>query len=192
MRPLSETVLLERARARNSNAFVELMGRTELKLYRLAMRIVRNESDAREILQESYLSAWRSLLKFEGRAQFGSWMHRVVVNSSLMHLRSRNRHPEMGMDDLDQAEFDDAIAAGHARPERPDHLLEFKELFQHIASTVNALPQQLKEISLLRVLGQLSNDEAAAALGVSKQAVKTRYHRARKVLRQSLDGYVAC
>jgi RNA polymerase sigma-70 factor (ECF subfamily) len=191
-RLLTETSLLEQARGRNGDAFKELVDRTELKLFRVAMRILRNESDAREILQDSYLCAWRSLPNFEGRAQFGSWMHRVVVNNSLMHLRSRTRHPEIGIQDVDQVEFDDAISARQDRSERPDHQLQFKELFHHIAVTVNALPHSLKEISLLRLLGQLSNEEAAAALGVSTQAVKTRIHRARKVLRQSLADYVAC
>jgi len=189
---LSETALLERARARNVHAFEELVGRSEVQLHRVAMRVVRNESDAQEILQESYLSAWKSLPKFEGRSQFGSWMHKVVVNNSLMHLRSRNRHLEVGIHDIDQAEFDDAITARDDRSDSPDQQLQFKELLRLIENTVNALPRKLKEISLLRVMGEASTEEAATALGVSKAAVKTRFHRARRVLRQSLDGYLAC
>jgi RNA polymerase sigma-70 factor, ECF subfamily len=196
---LSETDLLERARARNADAFEELVGRTEVQLYRLATRIVSNESDAQEILQESYLSAWRSLPKFEGRALFGSWMHRVVLNNSLMRLRSRNRHPEVGIHGIGDAELDNAIARAiyqsperEARPDRPDQQLQSKELLRHIGNAVNTLPDKLKEIFLLRDVREVSTEDAAALLGVSRQAAKTRLHRARKVLRQSLDGYVTC
>jgi RNA polymerase sigma-70 factor, ECF subfamily len=190
-RLLSEPTLLERARAKDVEAFEELMGRAEVQLHRLAMRFVRNESDAQDILQESYLAAWRSLPEFEGRSQFGTWMHRVVVNNSLMHLRSRNRHPEEAIQYIDHAELNSALAHDNARIERPDQQLQFNELLRHVEDTVKALPDKLKEILLLRDVREVSTDEAAAALGVTKQAAKTRLHRARRVLRESLDGYVA-
>ena len=106
---LSEAALLKRARAKDVGAFEELVGRTEDRLYRLAMRYVRNESDAQEVLQNSYLSAWRSLPSFEGRAQFGCWMHRITVNASLMFLRARHRHPEVAMNDVEPMELNEAI-----------------------------------------------------------------------------------
>jgi RNA polymerase sigma-70 factor, ECF subfamily len=192
LRLLSETALLEQARARNGGAFEELVTRSEVRLYRVAIRIVRNDSDAQEIMQEAYLSAWKRLPEFEGRCQFSSWMHMVVVNTSLMHLRSRKRHPEVGIDEIDRAEFDDVIAVVEPRPEGPEEKLQYKELLHAVDATVNALPDKLKEISLLRLMGEVSNEDAAAALGLSKQAAKTRLHRARKVLRQALIEYVAC
>jgi RNA polymerase sigma-70 factor (ECF subfamily) len=197
-RHLSEPALLKRARARKVGAFEELVGRTEVQLYRVAMRVVRNESDAQEILQESYLCAWRSLPKFEGRSQFGSWMHRIVINNSLMHLRTRNRHPEVGIHDVDHAELDiaravyDASVAREGRTHDPDQQLQSKEALKHIENTVNALPDKLKEIFLLREVRELSNEDAAARLGVSKPAAKTRLHRARRVLRQTLGDYSRC
>jgi len=196
---LSEQELLERARDRDVGAFEELVGRTEVQLYRTALRVVRNESDAQEILQESYLSAWRSLPRFEGRSQFGSWMHRIVVNNSLMQLRTRNRHPEVGIEDVSHVELDEAIAqtvfassAREARSDRPDQQLQSKELFRRIEATVNALPENLKEIFLLRDVREVSTEDAAEKLGLSRPAAKTRLHRARRVLRQSLGDYVAC
>jgi RNA polymerase sigma-70 factor, ECF subfamily len=191
-RLLSESALLERARERNVDAFEELVGRTEAQLHGVAMRVVRNHSDAQEILQESYLSAWKNLPTFEGRSQFVTWMHRVVMNNSLMHLRSRNRHPEVGIEDVDDTELDGALAAREGRRERPDQQLQFKELLRHVEDTVDALPDALKEIFLLRDIREVSTEEAAAALGVSKQAAKTRLHRARRLLRQSLNGYLVC
>jgi RNA polymerase sigma-70 factor (ECF subfamily) len=196
---LSEPALLKRARARDVSAFEELVGRTEVQLYRVAMRVVHNESDAQEILQESYLCAWRSLPKFEGRSQFGSWMHRIVVNNSLMLLRTRNRHPEVAIHDIDHAELDEAIGraaytstAREDRPDRPDQLFQSEELLRRIETAVNSLPEKLKEIFLLRDVWEVSTGDSAAKLGVSTPAAKTRLHRARSVLRQSLGDYVAC
>jgi RNA polymerase sigma-70 factor (ECF subfamily) len=196
---LSEVTLLKRARLHDVDAFEELVGRTEVQLYRVAMRVVRNESDAQEVLQESYLSAWRSLPRFEGRAQFGSWMHRIVVNHSLMHLRTRSRRPEVAIHEIDHAELDEAIAhtvfasiARDERPDRPDQKLQSVELVQRIEIAVNALPEKLKQTFLLREVWNASTRAIAAEMGVSEPAAKTRLHRARRVLRQSLEDYVAC
>jgi RNA polymerase sigma-70 factor, ECF subfamily len=196
---LSEAALLKCARSRHVGAFEELVGRTEVQSYRLAMRYVHNESDAQEILQESYLSAWRSLPAFEGRSQFSSWMHRIVVNTSLMRLRKRNRHPEVAIHKIDVAELNAAIGLAAntslGRKDllvRPDEQLQSSELLRRIETAVNCLPQTLKTAFLLRDICEVSTEDSAAKLGVSIPAVKTRLHRARKVLRESLGDYIAC
>lgn len=198
VRDLAETTLLERARVKDVGSFEELVRRTEVQLYRVAVRIVRNESDAREVLQESYLSAWRSLPRFEGRSQFGSWMHRIVVNHSLMHLRTRNRHPEVALHAVDRIELDDAIAQAafpsvgrEERPDRPDRRLQSAELIRRIEVAVNSLPEKLKQTFILREVWDASTRTIAAKMGVSEPAAKTRLHRARRVLRRSLGDYVA-
>jgi len=89
---LPEAALLKRACRKDVGAFEELVGRTEDGMYRVAIRYVRNESDAQEILQNAYLSAWLNLQSFDRRSQFASWMYRVTVNASLMLLRVRSRH----------------------------------------------------------------------------------------------------
>jgi RNA polymerase sigma-70 factor, ECF subfamily len=195
---LTEGALLKRARNRDVAAFEELVARTEVQLYRVAMRYVHNESDAQEVLQDSYLSAWGSLAAFEGRAQFGSWMHKIVVNASLMRLRSRNRHPEVAINDIGLAELHQAIgqaspaATGWENwPDRPDEQLQSAELLHRIEIAVDSLPQDLKAIFVLRAVREVSTGDSATTLGVSVAAAKTRLHRARRVLRQSLCEYVA-
>jgi RNA polymerase sigma-70 factor (ECF subfamily) len=196
---LSEAVLLKRAIGEDVSAFEELVRRTEDALYRLAMRYVRDESDAQEILQNAYLSAWRSLPTFEGRAKFGCWMHRITVNASLMLLRSRNRHHEIAIDDVEPMALNDAIrqAAKKPRvcdkwPQRPDEEYQSTELRRHIESAVNALPESLRETFLLRDVKEMSTEDTAGELGASTTAIKARLHRARRVLRESLGSYVAC
>jgi RNA polymerase sigma-70 factor (ECF subfamily) len=195
----SEADLLKRARSRDAGAFEELVCRTELRLYRVAMRHVRNESDAQEILQESYLSAWRSLPTFEGRARFASWMHRIVVNISLMRLRARMRRPEVAVNDAGLPDLQEVVARAWqvptgcgGWPDRPDERLQSAELRCSIEVAVNSLPRTLKAVFLLRDVCELSSADSAARLGVSVSAAKTRLHRARKVLRESLGDYVAC
>ena len=190
-----DEVLVERARAKDEAAFEELIGRYEDKLYRLAMRFVRNETDAQEILQDAFLSAWRNLPTFEGRAQFGSWMYRVTVNAALMLLRSRNRHPEVTIDDVEPSILNDAVVEnGQMRAtndwsQRPDEQLQSGEMRKHIQTSVDALPDGLRTVFLLRDVEELSTEDTAEMLGMSVPAVKTRLHRARLALREAIGRY---
>jgi len=195
---VSDERLVERARRKDEAAFEELVGRYEDKLYRLAMRFVRNETDAQEILQEAFLSAWRNLPAFEGRAQFGSWMYRVTVNAALMLLRSRNRHPEVGVDEVEPNALNDAVAEsgqtvrGNADwATRADEQMQSQQLRQHIQKSVDALPEGLRTVFLLRDVEELSTEDTAELLGLSVPAVKTRLHRARLVLREEIGRYFA-
>ncbi len=194
----SDEILVERARARNEVAFEELISRHEDKLYRLAMRFVRNDTDAQEILQDALLSAWRNLPTFKGRAQFGSWMYRVTVNAALMLLRSRNRHPEITVDDVEPTVLNQAIADGgqfiRANADwsrRPDEQLQSEELRKHIQTSVDSLPDGLRMVFLLRDVEELSTEDTAEMLGLSVPAVKTRLHRSRLVLRKAIGHYFA-
>ena len=193
---LTDEVLVARARSKDVAAFEELLGRYEDKLYRLAMRFVRNENDAQEILQDVFLSAWRNLPGFEGRAQFGSWMYRVTVNAALMFLRARNRHPEVMLDDVEPAVLHKgAEQSGHGSSEdwsqRPDEQLRSEELRRHIQTAVDALPDGLRTVFLVRDVEGLSTEETAELLNLSLPAVKTRLHRARLALREAIGHYFA-
>jgi RNA polymerase sigma-70 factor, ECF subfamily len=193
---ITDEVLVERARAKDEAAFEELVNRYENKLYRLAMRFVRNETDAQEILQDAFLSAWRNLPSFEGRAQFGSWMYRVTVNAALMLLRSRNRHPEVTVDDVEPTVLNDAVAesgqtvrANADWSQRPDDQLQSAEMRAHIQTSVDSLPDGLRTVFLLRDVEELSTEDTAEMLGLSVPAVKTRLHRARLALREAIGRY---
>jgi RNA polymerase sigma-70 factor, ECF subfamily len=191
---LADDALVVRAQGKDVAAFEELLGRYEEKLYRLAMRFVRNESDAQEILQDVFLSAWRKLPGFEGRAQFGSWMYRVTVNAALMFLRSRNRHPEVMLEDMEPGVLSKTTEASvHGLNEdwsrRPDDQLQSEELRRHIQGAVDSLPDGLRTVFLVRDVEGLSTEETAELLGLSLPAVKTRLHRARLALREAIGQY---
>src|SRR3954468_6242286 len=149
---LSDDALVALARGKNVPAFEELVGRHEEKIYRVAMRFVRNETDAQEILQETFLAAWRNLEKFEGKSQFASWLYRVAANAALMLLRSRKRHPQIAVEDVEPQAFDqaakDAGAAfgGADWSERPDEQFQSGELRHQIEQAVESLPETQKSV----------------------------------------------
>ena len=193
----SDAVLLGRARRQDVRAFEELVKRTEGTLYRLAMRYVGNESDAREVLQNAYLSAWRGLPTFEGRSQFTCWMHRITVNAALMCLRVRTRHREVAINEVEPDEVDTAIgqlllehSARAGELHRPDIACQSAELRRRMEVAIHSLPHTLRTVFLLRDVWEVSTEESAARLKVSIPAAKTRLHRARRVLRASLGQYV--
>ena len=191
---LSDEVLVSYVRIRDVAAFEELLSRYEDKLYRLAMRYVRNETDAKEVMQDALLLAWKNLPAFEGRAQFSSWMYRVTVNSALMFLRSRNRHPEIMLDHVEPSALNEAAeySVGSTVADwskQPDHRLQSKELRHHIQKAVGALPDSLRAVFLLRDVDGLSTEETAELLRLSVAAVKTRLHRSRLALREAIGRH---
>jgi RNA polymerase sigma-70 factor (ECF subfamily) len=193
---LSDEELVALARAGDVAAFEELIGRHEEKLYRLAMRFVRNETDAAEILQETFLSAWRNLGSFQGKAQFASWIYRVAVNAALMMLRSHKRHPQVAVEDVSPEALGEAasnapqgVGAGVDWSRRPDEQFQSEELRQQIQGAVDELPESQRAVFLLRDVDGLSTEETAEILQVTVPTVKTRLHRARLALREAITRY---
>jgi len=193
---LSDEELVGRARAHDVAAFEELIGRHEEKIYRLAMRFVRNETDAAEILQETFLSAWRNLPGFEGKAQFASWLYRVAVNAALMLLRSQKRHPQVAVEDVTPETLGEAardaspgLGAGTDWSRRPDEQFQSEELRHQIQVAVDQLPESQRSVFLLRDVDGLSTEETAELLAVTIPTVKTRLHRARLTLREAITRY---
>jgi RNA polymerase sigma-70 factor (ECF subfamily) len=190
----SDNDLVTRTSAGDASAFEKLLRRYEEKLYRLAMRFVHNDNDAREIVQRVFVSTWRGLSGFEGRAQIGSWLYRVTVNESLMLLRVRQRHPEIAVEDLASDVLDNAAylpSRGLDRPKEPEEQVQAAELRRHIQKSVEKLPEGLRTVFLVRDVEGLSTAKTAQELGLSQPAVKTRLHRARRALQQEMKAYLA-
>ena len=186
--------LVTRARNRDLAAFETLVERHEERLYRVAMRLLRNETDAQEVLQDALVSAWQNLEGFAGRAQFGSWIYRVTVNAALMLLRSRRRRPTVSVEDMTPTALDAAVSESHMGSgsdwsKRPDEQLQSGELKQHVEVALDALPETLRLVFVLRDVEGLSTEETADVLGISIANVKTRLHRARLALRGAIGEY---
>ena len=189
---VSDEELVARARAKDFGTFEQLLDRYEDKIFRLAYRFVRNETEAKEVLQDTFLSIWRKLDTFKGDAQFGSWLYRVAANTALMRLRAQRRHPEISTEELPIGYLDNygqLPPAGENWAKRPDDELQSDELRRHIQSAVDGLPEIYRTVFLLRDVEGLSTEETGEILSISVPTVKTRLHRARIALRDTISSY---
>jgi RNA polymerase sigma-70 factor, ECF subfamily len=159
------------------------------RLLAVARRLLGNEHDAQDALQEAFLSAFKALAQFTGTAKLSTWLHRIVVNAALMKLRSRRRKPEAPIDDLlphfdAQGEWASRVTNWEASSEM---LLQRQETRALVRRCVDRLPETYRTVLLLRDIEELDTEEAASILGITPNAVKIRLHRARQVLRTLLE-----
>ncbi len=154
-----------------------------------ARRFVGSEEDARDVTQAAFLAALRALDGFAGTAQLSTWLHRIVINTALMKLRSRRRRPERSIEELLPRFAED----GHwAEPQSewgasPDALIGRRQTRTMVRAAIDGLPESHRSVLLLRDIEELDTDETAALLGISVNAVRTRLHRARQALRTLLQ-----
>lgn len=186
----SESSLLARLRAGEDDAYHELLRTHGGRLLSVARRMMRNEEDARDCLQEAFLSAFRSIDRFEAKAQLGTWLHRIVVNACLMKLRSQKRKPEEPVDPQ-LPEFDAygfRIGPTEMPPASVDELLERQEVRDQLREAIDSLPENHRTVLVLRDIEELDTAEAAEMLGLTSGAVKVRLHRARLALRERIGS----
>lgn len=184
-----EQALLAGLRAGSDEAFETLVRTTSARLLAVARRIVGSDEDARDVLQEAYTSAFKALGRFEGQAKLSTWLHRIVVNTALMRLRSRKRKPEEPIEPLLPAFKDDGKPATAAVEwsDGADVALERSETRAFVRAQIDRLPDTYRTVLLLRDIEELSTSDVAAMLNTSENAVKIRLHRARQALRALLN-----
>ncbi|MEO8380584.1 MAG: sigma-70 family RNA polymerase sigma factor [Acidobacteriota bacterium] len=187
-----EHALVERLRAGDPAAFETLVRTHMPALLRVARRMMHSEEDARDAVQDAFVSAFRSIGKFDAGAQLSTWLHRIVINASLMRLRTQRRHPEEDIEEHLPRFREDGhqSPASEPWPETAQTLLERAEIREVVRAAIDRLPDNYREVLVLRDLEELSTDEVARALGVTANAVKVRLHRARQALRSLLDPYM--
>lgn len=193
--PLAESDdshLLERAQAGEVAAFEALVERHQDRVYALALRMLNSEADAAEVTQESFLAAYRNLKEFRGDAQFGSWVHRIAANFALMRLRKRRTSAETPESALE------AEPAFNERGSLLDSVADWRdaeedmldaELRTAIQSAAASLPDDYRQVFVLRDLEGLSYEEIAELVGDTVPAVRSRLHRARLALRTAIDHF---
>jgi RNA polymerase sigma-70 factor (ECF subfamily) len=181
---VDESNLLNRLRNGEERAFEELVRTFGGRLLSVARRFVRNDEDAQDIVQSAYLSAFKALNQFEGNCQLSTWLHRIVVNTALMKLRSKRRKPEESIEDLLPAFQED----GHHVEQfadwntSADLLMERHQTRATVRACIERLPDNYRVVLLLRDIEERSTQETAEALSITATAVKVRLHRARQAL----------
>jgi RNA polymerase sigma-70 factor (ECF subfamily) len=177
--PVELAELVTRARAGDRAAFDELVRVTYADTYTLAYRLTGDEEDARDVVQEAYLRAFRGLKRFRGDAQFTTWMYRITANcaSTFLGKRGRHRHDELP----DEIPLDTDRPAGN-----PEATLEATASREQLQDALRRLPPRLRSVVVLRDVYDLPHESIAAELGISETAAKVRLHRARRKLREEL------
>ena len=183
-----EAELVARAAAGDGAAFEILMRRHNQLLFRTARSYLRDDAEAEDALQEAYLRAWRALGSFRAESRFSTWLVRIVTNEALGRLRRASTPTiplEEAMTSLDhgtQAALTDAEDHG---PERSAERAQVRSLME---ARIDRLPDVYRTVFMLRGVQELTVEEVAEALDVPQATVRTRYFRARRLLRQSLAG----
>jgi RNA polymerase sigma-70 factor, ECF subfamily len=180
---------LDALKARDRDEFARLVDAFSNKIYRVALKIVNDPQDAEDVLQETFIKAYRSLPAFEGRSSLSTWLYRIAVNEALMIVRKRkvdavslDEEKDSGEEEVEPVE----IADWCCLPER-DLLSVESRKFLDLA--MQSLSPALRAVFVLRDIEGLSVKETADALGLSEPAVKTRLLRARLKLREELSVY---
>jgi RNA polymerase sigma-70 factor (ECF subfamily) len=186
-----EADLLARMQTGDAAAFEACVHLYCSRLLVVARRILRNEEDANDAVQDAFLSAFKAMNQFKGESQLGTWLHRIVVNAALGRLRSQQRHPEKPIEDLlphfgaGEHQVDPPVPW----QDTPDTRAQNKETRQLVQACINELPDSYRIVLLLRDIEGLATEETAQLLATSTAVVKTRLHRARQALRTLLDPH---
>jgi RNA polymerase sigma-70 factor (ECF subfamily) len=173
----------------NEAAFTFLMRRYNQGLYRTARSILKDDTEAEDAVQEAYLLAYKAMPGFRGDAKLGTWLVRIVVNESIGRARKRTRRAEVVH--LDGTTHDDLHAAeeqmNEATPGQPETAALQAEARRLLEAKIDKLPDAFRTVFVLRALEELSVEETAASLGINEATVRSRYFRARSLLRESLS-----
>jgi len=184
-----EGALTARLKAGDRSACAECIEMHSPQVYRLALRLMGNETEAEDVMQETFLSAFRGIGSFEGRSGLGTWLYRITYNAAMMRLRRTEPHTTSVDESLDgdgQFAIPQQLFDWCCLPERD---FESDEVREELETAIGELPESLRAVFVLRELEGLSTAETAGALDISEGAVKVRLHRARLWLRERLSPY---
>jgi RNA polymerase sigma-70 factor (ECF subfamily) len=189
----SDEALAVRAAAGDDSAFEAIVGRYQARVYRLACRLT-SDTDAPDVMQETFLQVHRHLPTFRGESQLGTWLYRIATNAALMHRRARRRRPaeslEVFLPRFDARGRHTATPAELQVASRADELLDRQVLAGKARDGLTRLPGLYRDAFVLRDLEELSTADVAQALGVEPATVRQRVHRARLMLRGYLSDLV--
>jgi RNA polymerase sigma-70 factor (ECF subfamily) len=185
----SDRELMQRIRSGDKAACAECIELHSPGIYRLALRLMKNPAEAEDVVQETFLSAFRGISRFDGRSTLRTWLYRIAWNAAMMRLR--RKEPEtLSVEDASEPE------SGAPVPRElfdwcclPEAEMEKTEVRAELERAIGKLPKILRAVFIMREMEGLSTGETAAALELSEDVVKTRLHRARLRLRESLAEF---
>ena len=179
--------LVERALAGDREAFGEVVRRWERKIYALAYGILGSVEDARDASQETFIAAYRNLQGFRGEARVSSWLHRIAVNQCITRQRRARVRAETGLEDEVESSGEGFLKTPAG--ESPARASESRQRAEAVRRAVASLPQELREVVLMKEFEELTFQEIADALQVPLSTVKSRLYTALKQLRMRLEKF---
>ncbi len=181
----SDAAAVSRVRAGDSEAFRMLVERHSRNIFRLAYRMTGSEQDAEDVVQETFLKAFRQLNSFEERANFSTWLYRIAVNCALDLMRKRKRHDELH--ERDEPDYERGVPHKQAQTSMPDGLLFSIEVRKQVNVALEALSPMERSAFVLRHFEGMSIEEVARALGLRSSAAKHSIFRAVRKMRGALE-----
>jgi RNA polymerase sigma-70 factor (ECF subfamily) len=184
---LSDDDLVDLARGRDELAVRVITKRYNRRLFRIARSILRNDAEAEDVVQETYVRAFTGLDLFRGDAAFGTWLTRIAVNEALGRLR--RRRPTVDWESYSEnrttAQVIDFPASAHSKD--PEQAMAQGEVREILERAIDELPDAFRAVFVARLIEDMSIEETADLFGLKPETVKTRLHRARTLLREELD-----
>jgi RNA polymerase sigma-70 factor, ECF subfamily len=186
---LSDLELAQRISTGDKHAFELLMRRHNQMLYRTARSILKDEAEAEDAVQEAYLLAYRGMRRFRGDAKLSTWLVRIVVNEAIGRARKRSRGAEIIQLGSETQEDREAVEenVNQTLPEQPEHAAQRAQTRRLLEAKIDELPDAFRTVFVLRALEELSVEESAVALGIPEATVRSRFFRARGLLREALS-----
>lgn len=185
-----ESDLVRRALSRDGAAFRTIMERHNRRLYRIARAVLRDDSEAEDAVQESYVRAFANLGTFRGDSSLSTWLGRIALNEALGRLR--RRRPAVPIDTMEVLRTDAQIIQfpNAMTAEDPERTMAQREILRLVERATEALPEIFRTVFVTRVIEGMSVQETAELLDIEPETVKTRLHRARHLLRDQLESEI--
>jgi RNA polymerase sigma-70 factor, ECF subfamily len=181
----TDNVLVQALREGDLTAFGEIYNKYTQKVHSLAYRISRSEEDTDEIVQDVFVTIFKKIDKFEGKAAFSSWLYRITANTAFMKLRKRKQHVSVSFEEALESGVDSYLAPSTELP----IIGSRREIQDALEKALNQLPAEYRTIFVLRDVDGLSNQDVSGILGITVPAVKSRLHRSRLMLRKRLQRF---
>ncbi|MEE9355922.1 MAG: RNA polymerase sigma factor [Methylococcaceae bacterium] len=181
---VSDSDVIARIQKGDTDAFEIIMRRYNQRLYRIARSIVRDEHEAMDVIQDTYIKAYDQLHKFRGPEGFVHWLSRITTNEALMRLRKRSRIKYI----LDDPMYTPPEIESYEQ--QPLSKVADQQLHKLLEEAIDTLPMDSRSVFVMRTIQKLSTRETALSLGLTEQAVKTRLHRAKRIIRKIFEKHI--
>jgi len=182
--------LVRRALARDGTAFRTIMERYNRRLYRIARGILRNDSEAEDVVQEAYVDAFAHLQDFRGESSLATWLSRITINEALGRLRRDRPAVELAAVEAQRSEARIIQFPHTGASADPERTMAQRQILQLVERATDNLPEMFRIVFVTRVIEGMSVEETADLLGLRPETVKTRLHRARRLVRDQLDKQI--